>query len=304
MSNQQRYEEGNIKTITNDLANGYKALVKGTFQEASEVQNQRRTNHNLRKRWVYTANLPLFRIQEGNFEYGLGGRKVFDAIAGENIDEFTRQILKKGAYTLSEPQKKQLEDLAEEIVWVKAAGLGLTREDDELSYFFIDTADINAINLNKNQKRFAAKVHGSIETRYDIEQELSDYGETLRMLSKEGEYGIEETKLWLPAPAYIKCHLRNGAVVAQASRLYDFVNNYYNSTEDSKDSDFYASRSVCDHGALRGLPVIGEADVQKSETDVVKEAYKTILNNPLTDETAIGLLNYATEYLTGKRKQS
>jgi len=242
-----------IETITNNLADGYKELEPGTFQEASEVQNQRRTNVDLRNRWLYTANLPLFRILNNNLEYGLSGRQTFDAIAGADIDGFTNQILDNGVYVLTPQQIIQLKgDLSVDIVWAKASDLKLQKETDEWSYFLIDTSDLNAEKLNDSQRPFAVKAHGSLESKYDSEQELPDYGVNMNMLRTAGS--IKQTKLWLPTPTHIETYLEEGAVVARASWLFDFD---YGSSFDA------SSRSVDDRRGLCGVLKIGEADAQK-----------------------------------------
>lgn len=237
-----------IETITNNLVDGYNELEQGTFQEASEVQIQRRDDASLRKRWVYTANLPLFRIQEGNLEYGLSGRQTFDTIAGADIQDFAAQILKNGVYRLTSSQTKQLEGLAEDIVWTKADDLELQRDTDEWSYFLIDTSDLNAGRLNDAQTIFATKAHGSLDSKYDPKQDSPDYGETMKMLKRK----IGKTRLWLPTQDHIKAYIEDGGdVVARASRLCDFDDL----------SDFIAgSRDVDYHNALRGVPKIRGAD--------------------------------------------
>ena len=240
-----------IETVTNNLADGYKQIVQGTFQEASQVQNQRRIDLDLRNRGVYTANLPLFRIREGNLEYGLSGRQAFDAIAGENIGEFTGQIIQNGVYRLTEPQAKKLEGLTADIVWAKATDLDLERVNDEWSYFIIDTSDVTAKKLNAAQRLFAVKVHGSMETKYDPTQKLPDYGENMNMLQGR----IQKTRLWLPTSRHIESYLKEGEVVARASGLGDFV------------SDSYFDANVRDgsnHFALRGVRLkVAEGDARK-----------------------------------------
>lgn len=282
----------NIKTIIDNLADGYKRLVKGTFQEASQVQNQRRKNTNLRNRWIYTANLPLFRKRKSSLEYGLGGRQAFDAVAGEDIVEFTRQILEKGAYTLSENQKEQLEALALDIAWQKADDLGLVKEDDEWSYFLINTSDINGSKLKNAQKPFAVKVHGSMKTKYDSKQKLPDYAENMIMLRKEGK--IEQTRIYLPTQAHIERYIPENGVVARASRLYFFGI-----------SDFGADYGVVDgHFALRGVPIkVAKGDVKKSVEEQHELAYKTLKANPerLTPEIVLGLSQLITDHLARKQ---
>jgi len=251
-----KMDKPTLVTITNNLCDGYKELEKGTFQEASEVQNQRRKDPSLRSIWIYTANLPLFRIQDDCLEYGLSGRQTFDSIAGEDIDDFTKQILQTGAYNLTPQQEKQLEDLTADIVWAKAADLALTKENDEWSYFIIDTSDAAAAKLNDEQRRFAVKVHGSSESKFDPKQSLPDYAENMNMLLKEGK--IKQTRLWLPNPNHIKSYLNNKCVVARACWLGNF----------DSISLFRANyRDVNFHFALCGVHnKVGEADTQKMVT--------------------------------------
>lgn len=276
-----------IETITNNLVDGYNQLVSGTFQEASQVQNQRRTDLDLEDRWVdrwvYTANLPLFRIREGNLEYGLSGRHAFDAIAGENIGEFTGQILQNGVYRLTELQVKKLDGLASDIVWAKAEDLGLKRENNEFGYFLIDTFDVAAEKLNAAQKLFAVKVHGSMETKYNPAQELPDYGENMKnMIMLQGS-GC--TRLWLPTSEHIANYLQRGGVIARAFVLGGLV--YLSNSS----ANF---RSVVDHGALRGVRLkVAEGDARKN----YDAAYDLVVAQPqmLTPQQREGLANVVAD---------
>jgi hypothetical protein len=252
-----------IETITNNLADGYDKLEPETFQEASEVQIQRRTNDSLRNRWVYTANLPLFRMNNDTLEYGLSGRQTFDAIAGADIQDFAAKILKNGVYRLTSSQTEQLEELAADIVWAKADDLGLQGDTDEWSYFLIDTSDLNAERLNDSQRLFAVKTHGSLDSKYDPKQQTHDYGETMKMLQRR----ISQTRLWLPTQNHIKAYVKDGNVVARASRLYGFDgSSYFN-------ADY---RSVGSLGALRGVPKIREADAPNLVTLPEAEMYQVL----------------------------
>ncbi len=238
----------NIETITNNLAVGYNKLEKGTFLEASEVQNLRRTNHALRKREVYTANLPLFRIHNRCLEYGLGGMHSFDDIAGADIGEFTKQILNKGGYKLTSSQVDQLESLDEpeslDVFWVKASDLKLKKDrNDTWSYILIDTSDVTASKLNDSQRFFAVKAHGSLELE-DVGQELPDYEKNMNMLREEGK--INETRIWLPTPDHIEDYIEEMGVVARACRILDFR---HCSVFDA------GNRRVDDHHGLCAVPI-------------------------------------------------
>lgn len=299
----------NIETITDNLAKGYKQLVLGTFQEASQIKIQRRADQGLRDRWLYTANLPLFRMNSGDLEYGLSGRQAFDAIAGENIDEFVQQILQNGVYKLTAPQVEKLESLAADIVWAKAAELNLKRENSEWSYFFIDTQDIAADKLTQARKSLAAKAYGSMTAKSLSEQELSDYGETMKMLNKQG--GIRQTRLWLPTPVHINGYLTDGVVFARAAKLYGF----------GSDSGFDAYiRNVNDHGGLRGVRRVVAPQGRALENEETKQGssapqeitladcYQRVLADPvqavraLDDERAAGLSRILADYLAARKQ--
>ncbi|MFH1052951.1 MAG: hypothetical protein V1740_00905 [Candidatus Woesearchaeota archaeon] len=242
-----------LETILDCLAEGYKRLEKWTFQEASEVQNQRRTTDpDLRVKCVYTANLFLFRVSDSNLEYGLGGRQAFDSVAGADIDRFSGEILKSEGhvYTLTESQLQLLSGF--DIDWALASELGLIRKNDEWSYVPVNTSDVRAERLSDVVRPFAVKAHGSLTAKYDPKQEFPDYGENMNMLREDGE--VERTRLWFPTETHIERFIPEGGVVARASRLLNFLD----------DSSFVAGhRVVGDRGALRGVQIVGEADSKK-----------------------------------------
>src|SRR3989344_5404853 len=106
-----------LETITDTLAHGYKRLVHGTMLEASQIQNQRSVdNSSLQDICFYPANLPLYRLQDGELVDGLSGAATFNQVAGADIDEFTRQIRENGVYILTDKQKEYAES-AKDIVW-------------------------------------------------------------------------------------------------------------------------------------------------------------------------------------------
>jgi len=278
-----------LETIKDNLANGYKRLEKGTFQEAAEIQIQRRSDNSLRNNWFYTANLPLFRMNDGILEYGLSGRKTFDAIAGADIQDFTAQILENGVFRLTQSQKNQLEESSSDIVWAKADELGLKKDNDEWSYFPIRTSDLNAEKLNASQRLFAAKAHGSMDSKYGPEQKLSDYGKTMEMLRPM----ISQTRIWLPTQNHITKYVKEGDTVARASWLGSF----------GSDSVFGASdRGVDFHDALRGVRK-GVAEGDSEKIDAYKQAYNALRTNPgkLTPEMIADLSQLVADHLNRKQ---
>lgn len=82
---------------------------------------------------------------------------------------------------------------------------------------------MKAKKLNKYQRIFASKVHGSLNSKHDKKQKLSDYGETMKMLQPT----ISRTKIWLPTQDHIIQYVKDGIIVARASWLYGFDNYSY-----------------------------------------------------------------------------
>lgn len=234
--------EGGLK-----LADGYKKIKRGTFQEASQIQNQRRVDDpQMKHKSFYTANLGLYKVAGfGKLKYGLSGRKTFDAIAGKKINEFVKQLLENDVYKLTDQQIEELEKLESDIVWVNAKDLYFDEDLWSESYFKIYTQRHSPSELKSAQLAFAVKVHGSMDSKYDPEQSRPDYHENINMLS-----GIAQTRIWLANPEFIKKRIIKGEVIAMASKLGDIG---------GMSSEFWATVnhfgvSGAPGNALRGVP--------------------------------------------------
>ena len=298
----QAVEEGTLEIITNSLAGGYQQLVVGTFQEASEIMNARRlepdpkTKQELRDRYFYTANLSLARIIGGNLEYGLSGREAFDGIAGQDIGEFSRQLINSGFYRLTPEQIAALPNFTG-IEWVDPSKLNLQTVPGNRQWGFVevDTSDYSAEKLNKDQRRIAQKPYGGMERKQDPNQEYSDFGENMKMLNAADK---RTTRIYFPTPEYVGESIKKGEVVARASRLSHFDN----------DSWFYAGgRNVDNHGGLRGVRnVAAEGGAPKVEGPI-EQAYQTILRDPalsvqkITPQIATGLSGLLQMYKPQKQ---
>lgn len=251
-----------LEIITDSLAGGYPRLVIGTFQEASGIMNDRRlepdpeTRQELRDRYFYTANLFLARKSNGNLEYGLSGREAFDGIAGQNIGEFSRQLINAGFYGLTPEQKSALPSFTD-IEWVDPSKLNLqsfTDDSPQWSFIEVDASDYFAEKSNYEQRRVAQKPYGSMERKRGQDGEYTDFGENMNMLKAAGKNTIQ---IFFPTPRYIEESIKEGEVVAWISGLYPFGDG----------SGFDAGGGYVDfHLGLRGV-----RNLEKDDAPKVKE---------------------------------
>lgn len=232
----------NLRTTADILSDGYKKLEKGTFLESSEILNQERIHKlGLINELTHTANLVLARLaSDGSkeIEFGISGRRGFDVIAGDNIDSFCDEVLKRkdSFYELTPEQISFLPDLENDITWAKSSDLDLYYFKKG-SFFTIYTNDLLARTLNEKQRLFAEKVYGSFTNKQDPKQDISDYGENLCMILKKD---IPRINILLP---YLKTNIIKNidskTVFARPSILggfndissnfftYDFSNSFF-----------------------------------------------------------------------------
>ncbi len=302
----QAVEEGTLEIITDSLARGYPQLAAGTLQEASEITNGRRLEPDPKKRedlrngYFYTANLFLARKRGGKLEYGLSGREAFDGIAGQNIGEFSRQLINSGFYRLTPEQTRALPNFTG-IEWVDPSKLNLQSVpgNTQWSFFEINTSDYFAEKLNSDQRRVAQKPYGAMGRKQEGGREYTDFGENMKMLKEAGK---TTTGVYFPTPNYVEGSIKEGVVVARASRLlgFDVVSRF-----DAGD------RFVDLHDGLRGVRnVVAEGDAPKVKVDPnpITQAYQTILGaNPdqalraMTPQIATGLAGLLQMYNTQKQ---
>jgi len=186
-----------LETITDTLVRGYKQLEPNTFQTSAELTTERRTNEDLRNRLIYTANLGLYEhTYPGKLRFGIGGRKTFNAIAGEDIDHFCEELIRNKDYYLTAEQRAILKSLESDIVWVDPAALRLIKLSEEYNYFEIDTSYPK--RLNPHQRVYAELCYGKGD----------DFERNIRMFNREG---IQVVRVHvLNTEDYVRKHVSKG----------------------------------------------------------------------------------------------
>ena len=146
----QAVEERTLDTLVGPLAETFPLLQRETILHSDELTIERRTNLELRNRWFYTADGPMYTVEkEGEadeaFLYLSRGHvnPVFNSIA-----EATQQLIITGNYILTSEKKGEIDAVvkAEDTLKVKLSDLRLQGDDNVFRYFEIDTANYDSLN--------------------------------------------------------------------------------------------------------------------------------------------------------------
>lgn len=265
------------------LAEIYRKLDPDTIQQSDEITTERQTNEDLRGNGLWTANLGLYRIDDAKLRYGIGCRKTFNKIAGQDIKKFCEQLIGEDNYLLTNEQITSLDELGSDILWVAPSGLELEQGNDEYCYFKINTVKYDE-GLNQEQRKIAEKVYG----------QGNDFKKNMEMFK---DVRIDTTKIFVLNPSYVKTHVKGDSVIARVCWLYSFGN----------DSDFGAgdwgvgSSSSC----LRGVPKVAEGDTRKIN---YADAINLIVKNQsealkyVDAKEAAGFLNLANQFYNSKKQ--
>ena len=227
---------GHLEIITGNYLEAIQAAIPETIQTSAELQKARvefnfRGDTSLNKVF-YTANVPLYGVENGKPFLLFGEREVFLRLYVPKIEEVCRQILSSSkGYVIPDADKAwalgegirsnalKRFDLAELIE---------TKHDKGYGYFTINTN--NCAQLNGAKRKLAELIHG----------QGNDYFNAFKMFEDKG---ISETKVWLLNPDYVISTARNN-LMGRASWL-DFFGN---------DSNFVAiGRGIYGSGRVRGV---------------------------------------------------
>ena len=281
----------NLKTTVDTIHDDIRSIakfVKGTWQSSAEVTKDRITEKSLRDEWFYTNNYALDDIED-NDAFLYFGSKDDSIFRKDTIDEAFNQLINGKVNHYYKPSVEDVAKAKQSSLRFRISDLELKfdNEFDRRGYIEVDTFDLTGRNFKTDsQRKFAEAVYGSMSAD---ETGKSDYIRAMGMLNDYCN-GTKTARICVLRKETVLRDAKDGAV-ARACWLNNFDNNSY----------FVAfDRLVDSIDALRGVQIIGEANAQKSKNDAVKDAYKTILNNPLTDEIAKGLLKYATKHFSNK----
>jgi len=228
---------GPLEVIKGNYLTAIQAAIPENIQTAAELQKARvdlnsRNDTSLNYLPFYTANVPLYGVENDKPFLLFGGREAFLRLYGPKIEDVYSQILVPNeVYILPEADK----------AWALDEGLRsgtLTRFDltelfeervhDEYGYFPVNTK--NGVHLSGAKRKLAELIYGS----------GSNYFDTLKMLS---EKVISKTKVWIFSPKYISAIVGNN-LVGSASMLSDFGNGSSFDADDRNVSNSYSIRGV------------------------------------------------------------
>ena len=248
-----------------------KQVDLNTVQHAREIQKDRLTDKDLRGMWFWTADFPLYTIENKEVVLYLADRE--NNLILKNLDDAVSQLRNKNNYF---PKDSDIGAVINSTSTLKTelSDLKLQKFDNEWSYFEMYTASKtedkkhNYDSLNPAQRAIAEKVHGQGE----------DFHKTMKMLrdpkGNNSNDGIRTTRIYVLNPEYVKKTLNSNDAksLARGSFLYYFFNY---------DSYFIAFNWFVDYdsGRLRG--VSSEArSAEAQKIDQYDEALKLITGNP------------------------
>lgn len=218
-----------LENIIGTLAYSYKQLNPKTIQHSHEIMNQRYTDESLRDQWFYTADFPLYSIENGKVYLNMATRE--NNLIFRHIDEATQQLVKENNYF---PSKKEADKVAKakSTLKVDLSELTLIKDNDEWGYFNISTTNYD--KLNKTERALAERSYSSGK----------DFKKNMEMLDKAG---IKETQIYVLNESYVKANAKDG-YLGRASWLdrFDFVSRFFASNRNVGYSYGYG-------GGLRGV---------------------------------------------------
>ena len=273
---------------TGKLLDIFPLFESSTIQHSHEIVSARRTDSGLREKSFWTADFPMYRVENGEAVLYFAPREhnlIFRDIQNTNSLKFT-----KGDYV---PTKKGIEEVVASadtsvVLKIKLSDLRLSGNDYEWKYFQIRTS--NPDSLNHAERVFAERVYG----------QENEFVDNMKMLQ---EFGIYKTRIYILNPDYVKSRVSGDSAIARISEL------------ERSDSEFESSDPKFDAGArnfnyskgsLRG--VLKAVAPQNAEVDQFAEAYNRLLANPqeaykrMTPEIAVGLSSLLNTYLSNHPK--
>ncbi|MFH0869697.1 MAG: hypothetical protein V1866_01410 [archaeon] len=273
----------NLVNIPCPLGKAHAQLIPETIQEADKIQLERIKDKSLRSEWFITGNGCVYNIEKGEKVFYLTNTKFNPVLKQENIADAVNQIGQSGNY------KVRADDLS--LIQREAAkknggakryalsDLGLTKHDNEWSFYEIDTMGYN--KLNKAQRALAEQVHGKGK-------------QFTKVMSEMNKAGITKTRIYVLNPEYVQKVAQEGPV-ARVGRLGYF----------SDDSYFLAGCRGMGSSDVRVRGVrrkVAEGDDVKNVPFDYGKAYDAILAQPeqalqhLDKKRAAGLLDLANKF--------
>ncbi len=280
-------KKDSLEDIIGELCAALKESYIGTVSHSYEIMKERIKNNELRERWYFTADFPMYTVE--NDKVILYFAKREHNLIFRHIDDAVKQIKETRDYTPSLDEMNEIKESVKigETIKIDLSELNLQKHtDDELCYFEISTASKsenesnNYDSLNKTQRKFAEMVYGKGE----------DFKEVMKMLK---DNKMEKTRIYVLNPEYVKKKAKNGNAISRASWVNRFLMN----------SNFDAG--VHNVGSAGGcIRAVLDAKPKGVTQDDINSAYSILITNPdkIDDNKYAGLSGLVTNYITGRQK--
>ena len=267
--------ERKLEVKIGQLAEIFPLFDDSTLQHALDINTARRTDASLRNQWFWTADFPMYRVEDGEAVLYFAPRE--HNLIFRDIQNATSQLLGSQNYV---PPKEGIEEVVAAsktrvVLKVNLSNLRLKGNENEWRYFEVDTNNLDS--LNPDERAFAEIVYG--------------------------QDNVGKTRIYVLNPDYVKTQLKGkeDSAIARASRLGRFViGSRFNADGRFVDVAVNGLRGVLNESAEGAAP--------KVEIDPFTQAYQTLLANPIkarnkmTPEIATGMSRVLTDYLSNLPK--
>jgi hypothetical protein len=181
-----------LKIINGSIVNAIDNAEPGTFLTSAEITTMRRINNLGKTRYLYTSNLSIYNIEDGNVIFYFGGRKDNILINDIRYNRGNaRTHIFKGYYPVDNFKYVMEGVKAGRILRIDLSKLELNKDKDGATFLNVETRkDYQSLNKSQNKPpdnfsyALSKKVFGS--TRRKNGQIFSDFSHNMDMLKKEG----------------------------------------------------------------------------------------------------------------------
>ncbi|MBI5389092.1 hypothetical protein HZB01_01800 [Candidatus Woesearchaeota archaeon] len=184
--------EQKLDTRIGILAELVPQFAEGSWRTSAEIMNERWTDKKLRDQVFYVNNAAVYEMEDGEAMLSFGRADPFF----KNIDELTKQLLKKNNYV---PTPDELAAFKPAALKIKVSELKLLGGNDEWGYFEIQTGEKD-YGLNTTQRAFAEAIYGTGK----------DFERNMEWLSTEEK--VSTVKVYALQEAYVQMHAKNNAI--------------------------------------------------------------------------------------------
>jgi len=208
----------NLETIAGNLFNAGSQIDLSTMQTSAELTAERTSDetdkelqNKLKNIVFYTGNFAAYRVEDGKAVLYFGEREANPIL--NNLEIACYKLINKRNYGLNSSEVLAIKKSVDSgtTIRVKLEDLGLQKKyEDECSYIEFKTDDFDS--LNKAQRAFAEKVHGSGDN-------------FTKAMSKFKKDGINKTRIYVLNENYVKENAGEEGI-ARACRLYDLDYTY------------------------------------------------------------------------------